>query len=186
MISEKHLIAKILRKNFTDTERLLWKYLRAKQMEGYKFRRQEPIGSYIVDFVCYEKLLVIELDGGQHTTEKERDNERDIWFEGQGYKVLRFWNNEVLTNTEGVLEVIRDHLNHPPLPLPSREGREVVSVPSREGREVVSVPSREATVGVHLPSGEMSRGVFLPLREGMNRTPSPLVGEGKGEGDLKG
>jgi very-short-patch-repair endonuclease len=64
----KHFTAKVLRKNFKDTERLLWKYLRAKQMEGYKFRRQEPIGSYIVDFVCQEKRTVIEDDGGQHST----------------------------------------------------------------------------------------------------------------------
>jgi very-short-patch-repair endonuclease len=120
----KHSTAKILRKNFTNTERLLWKYLRAKQMEGCKFRRQEPIGSYIVDFVRQEKRIVIEVDGGQHSIEGKRDNERDEWLEGKGYKVLRFWDNEVLANIEGVLEVIRDCLNHPPLsPLPSREGQ---------------------------------------------------------------
>jgi very-short-patch-repair endonuclease len=120
----KHITAKLLRKNFTDTERLLWKYLRAKQMEGCKFRRQEPMGSYIVDFVCPEKRLIIEVDGGQHSVEQERDSERDSWLEGHGYKVLRFWNNEVLTNTEGILEVIRYYLNHPPLyPLPSGEGK---------------------------------------------------------------
>ena len=119
----KHFMAKALRKSFTDTERLLWRHLRAKHMEGYKFRRQEPIGSYIVDFVCQEKKIVIEVDGGQHSVERERDFERDKWLVGQGYKVLRFWNNEVLTNITGVLEVIRNNLNHPPLtPLPSREG----------------------------------------------------------------
>ena len=124
MISDKHIIAKVLRKNFTNTERALWKHLRAKQMGGCKFRRQEPIGSHIVDFVCYEKRIVIEVDGGQHSTERKRDNERDKWLKVQGYKVLRFWNNEVLANFEGVLEVIRDCLNHPPLsPLPSREGK---------------------------------------------------------------
>jgi very-short-patch-repair endonuclease len=101
----KHFMAKLLRKNFTDTERLLWKYLRTKQMEGCKFRRQEPIGSYIVDFVCHEKRMIIEVDGGQHSADRERDDERDKWLEGQGYKVLRFWNNEVLTNIKGVLEV---------------------------------------------------------------------------------
>jgi very-short-patch-repair endonuclease len=118
----KHFTAKALRKNFTDTERLLWKYLRAKQMEGCKFRRQEPIGSYIVDFVCQEKQIVIEVDGGQHYTEREKDKERDKWLKGQGYKVLRFWNNEVLGNIEGVLEVIRDCLNHPPLTPPLKGG----------------------------------------------------------------
>jgi very-short-patch-repair endonuclease len=87
-------------------------------MEGCKFRRQEPIGSYIVDFVCQEKRIIIEVDGGQHSVERERDSERDNWLKGQGYKVLRFWNNEVLTNTKGILEVIRDNLNHPLLPPP--------------------------------------------------------------------
>jgi len=118
----RHFTAKALRKDFTDTERLLWKYLRAKQMEGYKFRRQEPIGSYIVDFVCQEKRIIIEVDGGQHSVERERDNKRDNWLEEHGYKVLRFWNNEVLTNTEGILEVIRDYLNHPPSTPPLKGG----------------------------------------------------------------
>jgi very-short-patch-repair endonuclease len=76
------------------------------------------------DFYVTEKRIVIEVDGGQHSIENKRDNERDKWIEGQGYKVLRFWNNEVLSNTEGVLEIIRNCLNHPPLnPLPSREGK---------------------------------------------------------------
>jgi len=117
--------AKNLRKRFTDVERLLWRLLRARQIEGLKFRRQEPIGRYIVDFVCFESKLIIEVDGGQHSIETEKDKERDEWFKSQGFKVHRFWNNEVLTNTEGVLEVIRANcLSHPPLnPLPSREGR---------------------------------------------------------------
>jgi len=67
-------ITKCLRKNLTEAERLLWKYLRAKQLEGYKFRRQQPIDKYIVDFICFEKRIVIEVDGGQHTVEKGRDN----------------------------------------------------------------------------------------------------------------
>jgi very-short-patch-repair endonuclease len=75
-----------------------------------------------VDFVCHEKRIIIEVDGGQHTIERERDNERDKWLEGQRYKVLRFWNNEVLTNTEGVLRMIRDCLNHPPLTPPLKGG----------------------------------------------------------------
>lgn len=101
-------LAKKLRKQFTDTERLLWQHLRAKQIEGLKFRRQQPIGRYIVDFVCFEKKLIIELDGGQHTQSEQRqkDIERDKWFEGQGYNLLRFWDNEVLTNIRGVLEEI--------------------------------------------------------------------------------
>jgi very-short-patch-repair endonuclease len=98
--------------------------LRAKQLEGLKFRRQEPIGKYIADFACHEKRMVIEVDGRQHSTNKERDRERDNWFKEQGYKVLRFWNNKVLTNIAGVLEVIRENcLSHPPLnPLPIKGG----------------------------------------------------------------
>ena len=104
-------------------------------MEGCKFRRQEPIGSYIVDFVCQEKRIVIEVDGGQHSTEKERDNERDKWLEGKGYKVLRFWNNEVLANIQGVLEVIRNCLNHPPL-TPPLKGGEIMESASHQRRGI--------------------------------------------------
>jgi len=116
-------IAKNLRKSSTDAERLLWRHLRANQLEGQKFRRQQPIGNYIVDFVCFDKRIVIEVDGGQHAIEKHKDNERDKWLEGQGFKVLRFWNNEVLMNIGGVLEVIRDKcLYHPPLTPPIKGG----------------------------------------------------------------
>ena len=113
-------IAKILRKTSTKAERLLWRYLRAKRLEGYKFRRQEPIGNYIVDFVCFEKRIVIEVDGSQHQIETDKDTIRDEWLRKQGFKVLRFWNNEVLRNMEGVYEVIKEScLSHPP-PTPSR------------------------------------------------------------------
>jgi len=96
-----------------------------KQMEGLKFRRQQPIENYIVDFVCFENRIIIEVDGGQHAVETEKDRERDFYLQQYGFKVLRFWNNEVLQNTNGVLEVIRENcLFHPPLnPLPSREGK---------------------------------------------------------------
>jgi len=120
-------LAKNLRKRITDTERLLWQNLRAKRFLGLKFRRQEPIGAYIVDFVCFEKKVIIELDGGQHAlrAEMENDSRRNHWFDSQGYTVLRFWDNEVLENMQGVLEVIwKNCSNHPPLnPLPSREGK---------------------------------------------------------------
>jgi very-short-patch-repair endonuclease len=90
---------------------------------GFKFRRQQPIDNYVVDFVCFEKRIVIEIDGGQHSLEK--DAERNNYLEKNGFKVLRFWNNEVLQNIDGVLEVIKNScLYHPPLnPLPSREGK---------------------------------------------------------------
>lgn len=104
-------LAKNLRKNLTETERYLWKFLRAKRLNGIKFKRQEPIGNFIIDFISYEKKLIIELDGGQHAEKgkREKDNRRDEWFERQGYKILRFWDNEVFTNIEGVLEKIKEN-----------------------------------------------------------------------------
>jgi very-short-patch-repair endonuclease len=120
--------AKTLRTQMTDTERMLWQHLRAKRFEGLKFRRQQPIGKYIVDFVCFEKKIIIELDGSQHSlpSAKRKDTERDKCFEAQGYTVLRFWDNEVLVNTRDVLEIIEAKcFGHPPLnPLPSREGKQ--------------------------------------------------------------
>ena len=114
--------AKALRISQTDAEKLIWRHLRAKQMEGLKFRRQQPIGNYVVDFICLEKSLVIEADGGQHA-DNTKDEERDAWLTSEGFKVLRFWNNEVLTNMEGVLEVIRGNcLSHPPLTPPLKGG----------------------------------------------------------------
>jgi len=106
-----------------------------KQMEGLKFRRQQTIDNYIVDFVCFENRIIIEVDGGQHAAENNKDRERDTYFQRYGFKVLRFWNNEVLQNTNGVLVVIRENcLSHPPLnPLPSREGK-LKGIPSRQGR----------------------------------------------------
>lgn len=82
-----------------------------KQLKGLKFKRQQPFGKYIVDFICFEKKIIIELDGSQHMEQeaKENDRARDLWFKEQGYSVLRFWDNEVLMNTKGVLEVIMTH-----------------------------------------------------------------------------
>ena len=93
-------ISRILRKGATDAENRLWFHLKGKHLEGIKFRRQEPIGNYIVDFVAFEKRLIIEIDGGQHADENEKHNniERDEWLNSQGFRVLRFWNNEVLKN----------------------------------------------------------------------------------------
>ena len=99
--------AKKMRKNATDAEKLLWHHLRAKQFKGLKFRRQQPMGNYIVDFVCHENRLIIEADGGQHASALEKDVERTEWLNAQGYQVLRFWNNDILTNIDGVLESIR-------------------------------------------------------------------------------
>ena len=108
----KNAIAKKLRINSTDTEKYLWKYLRGRQLEEFKFRRQHPIGKYIVDFINLERKIIIEVDGGQHL-ENKKDKLRDKWLEEQGYEVLRFWDNEVLTNIEGVMESIRKKLYSP-------------------------------------------------------------------------
>ncbi len=94
----------------TDAERVLWQSLRNRQLAGFKFRRQKPIGSYIVDFVCIEKKIVIEVDGGQHALNKEYDNERSDFLKHMGYRVLRFWNNDVLKEKDAVLEEIRKSL----------------------------------------------------------------------------
>ena len=102
--------ARDLRKNSTDAERLLWKHLKTKQLDGLKFRRQEQIGRFIADFVCFEKRLIVEADGGQHAQEAEKDEERTTWLNAQGFTVLRFWNNEILLNIEGVIDVIKRHL----------------------------------------------------------------------------
>ena len=106
--------ARRLRKNMTDAERALWRYLRMRQLDGHKFRRQVPIGPYIADFVCLKAMLVIEVDGGQHADAVTYDSRRDDFMRGQGYRILRFWNNEVLANIEGVWDVIAAEINNPP------------------------------------------------------------------------
>jgi very-short-patch-repair endonuclease len=98
--------ARALRRRMTDAERLLWRHLRNRELGGWKFRRQYPVGTFIVDFICVEKSLVIEVDGGQHATNEELDNQRSAYLNKMGYRVLRFWNNEVLQETEGVLTAI--------------------------------------------------------------------------------
>ena len=108
----KIAIAQKLRNNSTDTEKYLWRYLRGRQLEEFKFRRQHPIGKYIVDFINLERKIIIEVDGGQHS-ENKKDKLRDKWLEEKGYEVLRFWDNEVFTNIEGVIESIRKKLYSP-------------------------------------------------------------------------
>jgi very-short-patch-repair endonuclease len=102
--------ARGLRRQSTNAELKLWNRLRSRSIDGHKFVRQEPIGPYIVDFVCRERRLVIEVDGGQHATDK-RDAVREQWLSEHNYRVLRFWNNDVLGNIDGVLEVIAGALN---------------------------------------------------------------------------
>ena len=114
--------ARRLRRNSTDAERALWARLRNRSLAGHKFRWQHPIGPYVVDFVCILRKLVIELDGGQHAQNLGGDVSRTKWLERQGYRVLRFWNNEVLQNIEGVLEAIRTALEAAPHPNPLPDG----------------------------------------------------------------
>ena len=101
--------ARKLRKNSTEAERLIWSHLRGRRLNNLKFRRQQPVGSYIVDFICFEKRLIIELDGGQHNENKKKDLIRTQWLNEQGYQVIRFWNHEVLQNSKDVLEAIWNH-----------------------------------------------------------------------------
>ena len=105
--SQKTTRSRELRSNQTDAEKKLWWHLRNRQIAGCKFVRQEPIGSYICDFVCREQRLVIEVDGGQHA-DSAKDKVRDAWLISHNYRVMRFWNNDVLSNIDGVLTVIND------------------------------------------------------------------------------
>jgi very-short-patch-repair endonuclease len=109
-----------LRRNSTDAELKLWSRLRARSISNHKFVRQEPIGAFVVDFVCREKRLVIEVDGGQHAN-NFRDSVRDRWLAEHHYRVLRFWNNDVLTNMDGVLETIATALERAMPPHPDAE-----------------------------------------------------------------
>ena len=105
--------ARRLRRNGTDAERALWRYSRNRTASGAKFRRQQPIGPYIVDFVCFEARLVIEIDGGQHAVHAGQDAVRTAYLERHSFRVIRFWNNDVLSNTEGVFDVIARTLKSP-------------------------------------------------------------------------
>jgi very-short-patch-repair endonuclease len=114
--------ARQLRRNPTDAERLLWRKLRFWQVDGLKFRRQQPLGPYIVDFVCLEKRLVIEVDGGQHAENANYDTECDAWLRAQDFVVLRFWNNDVLKNIDSVVEQVIKTLKSTPYLNPSPQG----------------------------------------------------------------
>ena len=114
--------ARTLRKNLTDTECYLWSRLRRQQINGYKFRRQFPLGIYIADFVCLEARLIVEVDGGQHAEQTSKDALRDKWLVSQGFRVLRFWNNDVLRETDTVVEVIVQALKNTPTPTLPRKG----------------------------------------------------------------
>jgi very-short-patch-repair endonuclease len=110
-----------LRRNPTEAEVRLWRRLSARQVEGVRFNRQFPIGPFICDFVSRAEKLVVEVDGGQHASRGEADARRTAYLKAQGYRVLRFWNNDVLENTYGVVEALAGILRDRPSPSPSRE-----------------------------------------------------------------
>lgn len=130
--------ARALRQAQTDAEGLLWHYLRGKRLGGYKFRRQQPIGPYIVDFACLSRKLLIEVDGGYHVQRKDYDERRDRFLRNEGYRVLRFWNNEVFEDCFGVLERVYAALEGPPPPpeaaTPSRGGSDGEDGEGEQGR----------------------------------------------------
>ncbi|HKS56186.1 MAG TPA: endonuclease domain-containing protein [Steroidobacteraceae bacterium] len=119
--------ATALRKKTTDAEQRLWYHLRRRQLSGVRFRRQVPIGPFIADFACLEASLIVEVDGGQHH-DNPKDARRDVYLQSHGYRILRFWDNDVLRETDAVLEVIRRSLEGmpPSCPSPASGGRDVV------------------------------------------------------------
>jgi very-short-patch-repair endonuclease len=108
--------ARALRRHASDAESMLWKYLRGRRLNGHKFRRQIIIEPYIVDFACLEARLIVEADGGQHVDRISYDKRRTSYLESIGYRVLRFWNHEILHETQSVLERIESALNNAPSP----------------------------------------------------------------------
>ena len=137
--------ARKLRQAQTDAERRMWMLLRDRRLSGVKFRRQHPIGAYIADFCCPEARLIIEIDGGHHASHRNADATRSRVVEAAGYRVLRFWNNEVLGNTAGVLHRIVEALRapHPTLSPEGRGGSATAPHPalSPEGRVIAPHPA---------------------------------------------
>lgn len=113
-------LQRLLRDGATDAERCLWRHLRGRQMDGCEFRRRHPFADYILDFVCLERRLVVELDGGQHAEQAMTDTVRTLFLEGAGFRVLRFWNHEVFADLDAVCGVIRRALQASEPPPSSR------------------------------------------------------------------
>ena len=115
-------LVRSLRHQATDAERLLWRHVRARRLAGFKFRRQLLIEPYVVDFACLDVKLVVEADGGQHVRQTNEDGKRTAFLQARGYRVLRFWNHDILTETQAVLERIYSELIASPHPGPLPEG----------------------------------------------------------------
>src|SRR6516165_778234 len=124
--------ARTLRRDMTEAEKRLWQMLRSRQTEDCRFRRQVPIGGFIADFACHAARLIVEIDGGQHDPSSESEASRTRFLEGEGYRVLRFWNNEVLDNPEGVRAAIAENL-HPVIPTRIEPGTPTHTLPHRGG-----------------------------------------------------
>jgi very-short-patch-repair endonuclease len=170
--------ARRLRRSQTDAERILWFRLRDRRFDGWKFRRQFPIDRFIVDFFCADAHLIIELDGGQHAVRAQHDKQRTRILEAMGYLVLRFWNNDVTQNIDGVLQVISDTLeshkaepfsqtSEPPHPNP---------LPSGE-RECASRAANAAT-SEDVKHGGYEGKLFHLSPEGRGRASEASEGEG--------
>jgi len=163
--------ARQLRAAMTPAERKLWQHLSRGQIEGFKFRRQVPVGPYFADFLCPEARLIVEVDGGQHLeAEAEHDVARDAWLQAQGFKVLRFWNNQVLNELGSVLEAIAQGLvataTPPPDPLPQGEGV-LVGADERWMRHALSLAQRAAAEG-EVPVGAVLVQDGTVIGEGWN------------------
>ncbi len=111
-----------LRKNMTDVEQMLWAKVRGRQLQGFHFRWQHPIGDYIIDFICLELKLIIELDGSQHQDQQQYDMNRSQWLQTKGFELLRFWNSDILDNFDGVMQTIYSYLAPPQPSLFKGEG----------------------------------------------------------------
>ena len=145
-----HPYARRLRNQQTDAERKLWNLLRNRQLHSFKFRRQHPIGSYIVDFCCLEQGLVVELDGGHHLLQKEQDQCRTHFLAQGGYRLLRFWDHEVLTQPEAVLQSILEELQSPS-PLRLCSGQAQPSPFQGEGDTILMLNLKELLTHYNLP-----------------------------------
>ncbi|MCP9464518.1 MAG: endonuclease domain-containing protein [Nitrospira sp.] len=168
-VMEQRAFAKRLRRHMTESEHRLWRHLRAHRLNGQKFRRQQPIGPYVVDFVHFGVRLIVEADGGQHNA-APGDKQRDDWLREQGFTVLRFWNHEIMGNLEGVLATIMEAVaNHPSPPAP---------LPPGERGAKSSRPNTVRTPPPPLPHGE--RGAAGPVHAGADAGAGRLAPRGEG------